>query len=215
MKSLRAAIAFSEGAIHPEHALVCESPDLERQVIYGGHAEDGIETVLSYVEGNPGTYVAALEEKLDVEEYDVTPAEDGFYLYERQELGEGGEAVLSAFSHETVVLVPPIEFRSDRTMRLTLVGHPADLQATIEALPEGMNATVLEIGAHPSASVGDLTDRQREALTAAWEAGYYDVPRGGGIEAVAEDLGCAVSTASELLRRAESRLVASALGKRR
>ncbi|MCU4925682.1 helix-turn-helix domain-containing protein [Halobacteria archaeon AArc-dxtr1] len=211
MKSLRASITFSEDVLHPAHELLCTSPTLHRQVIYGGHATDGVEAVLSYVEGDPEPYRRALEAELDVEAYELTPAADGFYLYERRTLDDRGVRLAEALSHETVVLVPPIEFRADRTVHLTLVGHPQDLQATVDAVPDGMTVDVLEIGAAVGTTAGGPTDRQREALAAAWEVGYYDVPRREGIESVAESLDCAVSTASELLRRAESRLVARAL----
>jgi predicted DNA binding protein len=59
-----------------------------------------------------------------------------------------------------------------------------------------------------------VSERQREALAAAWDAGYYAVPREGDIEAVAAELDCATSTASDLLRRAERQIVAASLDER-
>jgi predicted DNA binding protein len=52
-----------------------------------------------------------------------------------------------------------------------------------------------------------LTDRQREALRTAYGMGYFDVPRGATLEEVAAELGVAASSASERLRRAQTRLV--------
>lgn len=52
-----------------------------------------------------------------------------------------------------------------------------------------------------------LTDRQQEVLERAFRAGYYEVPRDCTLAAVAADLGVDTSTASEVLRRAEARLV--------
>lgn len=52
-----------------------------------------------------------------------------------------------------------------------------------------------------------LTDRQREVLGVARRAGYYEVPRRTTLQTVAERVGIDKSTASEILRRAESRLV--------
>lgn len=52
-----------------------------------------------------------------------------------------------------------------------------------------------------------LTDRQRTALRTAHEMGYFDVPRGASLAAVAEELGISASSASERLRRAHGRLV--------
>ena len=216
MKSIRLAVSHTDDTIHPMHEFVCESPFVEREVVLEGKATDGTETLLVYVEGDREAYEAALQSRLDADEYDVTPEGDGaFYLYVRSELRDQQRLLFEALGRETVVVVPPIEFRSDRTMRLTLVGHPDDLQATLDALPDGMDPEVLAVGNHARAFGDALTERQREALAAAWALGYYEVPRESGIEAVADDLGCAVSTASDLLRRGESRLVAAALGEAR
>ncbi|WP_313691893.1 helix-turn-helix domain-containing protein [Halorarum halobium] len=57
-------------------------------------------------------------------------------------------------------------------------------------------------------SPGDgLTDRQHEALRTAYELGYFDVPRRTSLDAVATELGISASSASERLRRAQSRLI--------
>jgi predicted DNA binding protein len=45
----------------------------------------------------------------------------------------------------------------------------------------------------------------------AFEAGYYDVPREASRDDVARCLGCAPSTASEHLRKAERRVVSTFL----
>lgn len=95
---------------------------------------------------------------------------------------------------------------------MTLVGHPDDLGAVVEGVPEGIHLHVRRVGNDVTVGGSPLTDRQREALAVAREVGYYEVPRRNGVEAVADELGCAVSTASGLLRRGEARLVGRALG---
>lgn len=52
-----------------------------------------------------------------------------------------------------------------------------------------------------------LTDRQQEAIGCAFRAGYYAVPRDCTLAEVADALDVDTSTASEILRRAEARLV--------
>jgi predicted DNA binding protein len=52
-----------------------------------------------------------------------------------------------------------------------------------------------------------LTDRQQEVLASAIDAGYYDSPRRCTQEALAADLGMAKSTCSEILHRAEERVI--------
>jgi DNA-binding CsgD family transcriptional regulator len=53
-----------------------------------------------------------------------------------------------------------------------------------------------------------LTDRQREVLTTAYEAGYYTWPRGITGEELAEELGISAPTLHQHLRHAEQKLVA-------
>jgi predicted DNA binding protein len=57
-----------------------------------------------------------------------------------------------------------------------------------------------------------LTERQREALTAAVTHGYYDIPREADHEDVAAAMDCAPSTASEHLRKAEAMVMTSLFG---
>lgn len=52
-----------------------------------------------------------------------------------------------------------------------------------------------------------LTDRQRELLDAAVEAGYYDTPRRCSLTQLAEEVGVAKSTASETLHRVEEKII--------
>lgn len=215
MKSLRLEIEYDDATIHPVHAFVCESPAVDREVLLGGKRVDGTRTQLFYVEGDRDAYEAVLVERPDVLEYDLTPeSEDAFYVYTRVENRDAEVPVFDAFDQRTLVVVPPVEFRSDRTARFTVVGHPEDLQAAVDGMPDGARPTVRRIGDYAHTGAGGLTDRQREALAVAWDAGYYEVPRSGSIEDVAAALDCAVSTASDLLRRAEATLVGDALGER-
>ena len=60
----------------------------------------------------------------------------------------------------------------------------------------------------PAATGADgLTDPQREALLAADELGYFDVPRRASLDDVAAELGISASACSERLRRAQTHLV--------
>jgi hypothetical protein len=56
-----------------------------------------------------------------------------------------------------------------------------------------------------------LTDEQREALTLAFDHGYYGIPRGTMVEEFAEALGISHQALSERLRRAHGNLVENAL----
>lgn len=207
MKSLRVDLEYSEAALAPLHAGLCASPDLDRELVLGGQSVDGVETVTSFVDGDPDAYEALLVEQDGVREYDVAPTEDGCFVYLRRELGPEGVSLLGALARETVVVVPPIQVRSDRTMGLRLVGHPDDLQAVMADTPEGVTMDVRAVADSLTTPGTALSDRQLAALRVARAAGYYEVPRRNGIERVASELDCAVSTASEVLRRGEAHAV--------
>ncbi|MDF9744036.1 helix-turn-helix domain-containing protein [Natrinema salsiterrestre] len=207
MKSMRVELEYAPEAVSPLHEVICESPRIEREVIVGGQAVDGVETITSFVYGDAEAYESRLADLETVLEYDITPADGGFFCYLRRELDSEGVSLLNALSKETVVVVPPIEIRADRTIRLTVVGHSKALTAVLDEVPERLTLDVRWVSEDVTVTEPSVTDRQLAALRAARDVGYYEIPRTGGIEAVADELECAVSTASELLRRAEATAV--------
>ncbi|MDQ2052429.1 helix-turn-helix domain-containing protein [Natronolimnohabitans sp. A-GB9] len=56
-----------------------------------------------------------------------------------------------------------------------------------------------------------LSDKQREALVAAWNAGYFETPRQTTLEEVAESLDITHQSLSQRLRRAHDGLIANTL----
>lgn len=52
-----------------------------------------------------------------------------------------------------------------------------------------------------------LTDRQQEVLLTAFESGYYDTPRESSLTKVAESLDVTKSTCSDILHRAEGKII--------
>ncbi|WP_440763986.1 helix-turn-helix domain-containing protein [Natronorubrum sp. DTA7] len=207
MKSMRIELRYTSAAIPPLHEGICESSHIDREFIVGGQSVDGVETITSFVYGEPDAYESLLCDLESVLEYDITPSDDGFFLYLRRELGPEGISLLNALAQETVVVVPPIEIRSDRTVRLTVVGHPSALTTVVEGVPDGMGLDIRWVSQEITVTGAAVSDRQAAALQAAWDVGFYEIPREGGIEAVAAELECAVSTASELVRRGEANAV--------
>lgn len=59
----------------------------------------------------------------------------------------------------------------------------------------------------PGREADRLTDRQREMLLAAADAGFYETPRAASLTEVSASMGIAKATGSDLLHRAESKLV--------
>lgn len=209
MKSLHLKLRHTDVPISPTPML-----NLDRVVFLGsGNSTSGHKSMLFYVEGDREACEFVVTLGLQVEDYDIIPgSEEGFFVYAHATLREQFKPLVETFRRKRVVTIPPIVFGSDRTIRLTVIGESAELQAFVDELPAGIDIDTLRIGGDIDPFRGGLTDRQREALSAAWTIGYYEVPREGDLAAVADELGCATSTASDLLRRAEAQLVADALG---
>ncbi len=215
MHAARVSLQVPAESLHPMHELICESPGLRREVILERDAAGETTTLLVYVEGDRTVYEAALKRAPDLEEWTTEDADGGFYVYVRTRLRERERQYYEALDREALLVVPPVEMRQDRTIRLSLVGDADALSGAIEGLPDDVSLDVLRTGTYRHVDRETLSERQREAVRAAWDAGYYELPRQGDLEAVAARLDCGTSTASDLLRRAERRLVTAALDERR
>jgi len=214
MQATRVALKIPAEHLHPMHQFVCESPAIDRETILERDAGGEMTTLLLHVAGDRQRYEQTIDEVPEVEEWTTTAAEEGFYVYVRTRLRPREQQYHQALDRDAVLVVPPVELRSDRTVRQTMVGHSDALSAALEALPDTVDVEVLRTGTYDRSSGARVSERQLEALATAWDAGYYEVPREGDIKTVAGELDCASSTASDLLRRAERRVVAAILDER-
>jgi len=140
-----------------------------------------------------------------------------------RELATDGGTALEVTATEGMLAHPLVEFganvrtatAADGSCRLVAEISPeADVRAVVERLGEAFPETELQArreveptgeGALPDQA--DLTDRQREALEAAYRAGYFEWPRDSTAEDVADSLDIASPTLHGHLRKAEHRLV--------
>jgi hypothetical protein len=197
---------------NPMHTFVADREAYERATLLAWNTPVvGLDVLLFRVSGPTDAYRDALADARFVEAFDVTRIDDDrFYAYVEHRTREADRDFREAILAKHLLVVPPITFEGTGTTRLRVVGRPADLEAVLDDVPEETSVTVRAIGEYdaPRSRVDpSLTDRQREAITAASEVGYYDVPRTGSVAEVADRLGCAESTASNHLRKAEARLV--------
>jgi predicted DNA binding protein len=182
---------------------------------------DGAVTVLFEVEGDRAAADAVLADAPEVARYETTPIDDATYsllvVFQPAAAPLVGE-VFGAFVRAGMVVEKPVVYR-DGSAHATLVGDPETLQAALDSLPAVVDVAVEEIGTYRGHAAerpdGRLSDRQREALEAALALGYYDTSRTATHAEVAERLGCAPSTVSEHLKKAESKLVRAVLDRGR
>ena len=156
-----------------------------------------------------------LETHDQVQQYDlVTEPNDRIYAFVHITEREGLSRLLSIADEHALLLERPFRFTAEG-IRVTVAGEESDLREAFARAAEEINIEVEATGEYAPEQPGILdrmTDRQYEALVAAYELGYYETPRTVSFEEVADELDCAPSTANELLRRAEASVVSAILG---
>lgn len=210
MKQVRLTLHHDAETVHPMHRFVADSDAFDSYRLVHWNPTDQENVLVFHVVGDPGEYEAALKETAGVRSYDLARREDrSFSVYVRDLPDDPGERLIEAFSLESLVPIPPLEYRGDWSVRFSLVGESTDLQRAIAAVPDAIDVTVERIGEYAGASAraGGLTERQREAVRVARELGYYAVPREASVADVAARLECAPGTAAEHLRKAESTIM--------
>ncbi|QZY00384.1 helix-turn-helix domain-containing protein [Halobaculum rubrum] len=220
MKTLALRLDPDEASTHPMHAFVADHPEFGPTRLLQWNPRIGETNVLLFhIDGPPEPFLPALDgvDTTEVVEPSAESTVDGFYLYVRERLTERDRGLVEAFADENVVVVPPVVYDTDGSMRFSVVGTGDALGRAIDRIPDGVDVSVRRVRSGAGAAVapgGGLTDRQREVVAAAVDAGYYEEPRGATVADVAERLDCAPSTAAEHIRRAEATLVRGAVDDR-
>ncbi|MEY7848814.1 helix-turn-helix domain-containing protein [Natrarchaeobius sp. A-rgal3] len=209
MKYLDVRIRQPDWMLHPMQEFIRDEDAVryEELLTWNIQEEAGLEYELFYVEADFERYRRAVDRVESVRDYRLAPIdEESFHVWACQETRPEDRSWRGAFADQNLLVVPPVQFDDDAAMGMTLVGEGSDLQAVLEELPPDVETTVHEIGTYDRRGgtvAGSLTDRQLEAANTALRLGYYDVPRTATLADVADELGCAESSASVALRRAQ------------
>ena len=209
MKYLDMRVHLPDRMLHPMQAFIREEDAVryEEMLAWRVRPDEGVEYALYYVEADVERYREAVRGIETVVDCRITPIDDGAaHIWVCEETRPETRAWRDAFADRQLIVVPPVRFDDAAGMSMTVVGDGGDIHETIESVPPEVDVTVNAIGTYDRRGgtlAGGLTDRQVAAVDTALRLGYYEVPRDGTLEDVAEALGCAESTASVLLRRAE------------
>ena len=211
MRSARLRLDIPEPYIHPMHAFVADTPGFRETRLR--HWNPGVgerNTLVFFVDGDDeAAYTDALTEQPSVIEYEVASATGrrGFHLVVVEDQRTADARLTAAFLRTDVVVVPPVVYRGDHSIGVSLVGANDALTAALERLPDEVTVAIERLRPYDgrlSDPKATLTSRQRAALEAAVDAGYYANPRETTLASVADELGCAPGTAAEHLRKAEA-----------
>jgi predicted DNA binding protein len=206
-----------EADVHPMYDLWANAPFVERATALQWNVAGDALGILHYAVGDVDAVEVAVADVPQVVDYEVAAdGPDAFYAYVRDETTDALADLFAPLAESSVIAVPPVRYREDGSVSVSLFGPDAELQAAVDAVPDPVEVTVESVGGleATAAAVGTrLTERQREAVRTAVELGYYEVPREAGHDDVAEAIGCAPSTAAEHLRKAESTVLSSLFGR--
>ncbi|WP_227380189.1 helix-turn-helix domain-containing protein [Haladaptatus halobius] len=178
---------------------------------------DGTLLELAHVRANSEKLLNSMETSASTDHFahEVVEAQDGqCYIYQHCRPTEQAQELLQLLNEYRLMVIFPIPFDEETGLTIEIIGSESDIQNGFDALPlEVRRRTSIErVGEYsPMAPrvVSALTERQREVLNAAAAVGYYDVPRRGTADEVADVVGCASSTASEHLRKIEARILSA------
>ena len=168
--------------------------------------EGDIETVLGSMETNPETmYVEHLG-----------TANGRHFVFHCGRPSEEIEALIGLLVEYRAMVMLPLRFDDQSGVTVDIIGAGDSLHELYRRFPADIrrHTTIEQVGDYIPGQHGllsELTERQREALAAAVEVGYYATPRTATAEDVAEVIGGASSTASEHLRKLEARVFRSLL----
>jgi hypothetical protein len=219
MKRVRITIAPPDAYLPPVYRLLTrEATYLTRVEIVNWNVAEPPVGFLLRVRGDYRRLGRALDGGKNVRDFELFPNGDReAYCFLAAENPTAGRALFENFTREDVLTVPPISCHDDGSSTFTLVGTESAIQDAVEGVPDGVSVTVEAVGAGrvaPDDVLDGLSPKQRAAVRAALRVGYYDVPREATTDDVARELGCATATASEHLRKAESRVLSALFGRR-
>ena len=204
MKRVSFGVRYSGELAHPIHCRMMAGHPVSRMELLMWGPMSSVRTLL-WFDADPDETADVLESAESVVSTHLVAGDGGTYAFLGQSEYELGGPVLELVARSRVVFVPPVVFRDTGRVTFEAVGQSDLLGAFYDDLSDTLDAEIEAVHDFSRWSAPtDVTDRQRAALEAAVDVGYYEVPRTGTVEDVAAKLDCASSTAGELLRRAEA-----------
>lgn len=215
MQAVRLRLNVPDGSFPGVDTALARTDGVDReQLIHFEWLTDGSYTLLYRLGGNDAAAVdGVLADHPDVLTYEVHESGGRWYCFvhvtERDYLSD----LLEIVDEHALVIDRPIQF-VDEGVALTVAGPASALRGAFRDATDLVRVEVRWSGEYEPGvadALTQLTSRQREAIRTAYDLGFYEKPRQTSYEEIANALGCAPSTANELLRRAETAVVGAVL----
>jgi predicted DNA binding protein len=214
MRTLRITLSTADGTFHSADRALANSDTIVRDSLLGiDWLSSGDAVVLYRLEAESEADIENQLEDIDsIHGYDVTEEEEDTYSVFLHLAGEDPLASLFDLVERNALLIDrPLVF-NEHGIALRVVGTESAFQSAMAEIPEDVDLRIESTSGYAPGEQSlrtQLTGRQQEAVQTAIDLGYYETPRQVTYEDIAEALDCAPSTANELLRRAEGKLVRS------
>lgn len=211
MRAAELRLSPEAGAFPGIDSALAEAPGVTREAVADLEwLADGSYALLYRLSGEDS---AAAERVLgdhgEVYDHDLVAAGDALHAFAHVAEQETLSALLGIAHEHALLLDRPFPVAEDGVV-VTVAGRSESLRAAFAEVTDRIPVSVESTGEYVpdrAGPLGGLTDRQREALVVAHDLGFYETPRRATYREIGEQLGCAPSTANELLRRAEAALV--------
>lgn len=208
-------LVFHDGSLTSIGRSVAESVVVHRRAIHGLElSPQGTVTGLyEFAAGGDRAadqLEAALADAPDVVSYAVSRAGPAVFVRARTVVDEVSRRLLEIPGRHGIVVETPMEYTTDGDVRVVAVSELATFRDAVDDLPETVGVRIELTGDYTPGTrrvAAQLTERQRETVRTAMELGYYEEPRQGTYEDVADEMGIAPETVGEHLRKAEATLV--------
>lgn len=215
---LRLAVDDNQSGLHPICYHLCKAEYIDAARTIRWTCSETILSVTHIINGSVTQLEKALDSMGSVSNVEFTAIDAGsFYLQHTIAIGERARNVLTDIVECGVNIVPPITYRHDGTAAVKIAGPIDAIQKATTRLSESIQTEIEGIEDFDSRNeivTSVLTKRQRDAIMAAVELGYYESPREAYVKDIANKIGCAESTAGEHLRKAETKLLRIIVGGR-
>lgn len=206
-------IPRDRSVFHPLGSELREEPSIRREAIHHAeHLDDGTVVLLAEASGNRSQYEEIMAASSYVDDF-LVAGEERWVSMSQFEPTNDTRRALEHQRDAGVIVDMPIRFTGDGSMRITYLGSDSGFRRLFEVANEMEDVPfrfeVIETGdfePERTSLVRSLTTRQRKVIEMAVKIGYYRSPREASLKDVADAVGIAPSTASEHLRKTESRV---------
>ncbi len=211
MRYVRTVITPREGGLHPVDEILAGEPDLTRELLHNiSLLDDGTAITLFQLAGDPDRAREIADEADEILDYQISEGDTHLTIYAHFVPTETIVDLLSLFREYELILDMPLEYTADGSLRAHIVGEEEVIREVIPKVPDSIGLTLEQISDYVPEEerlFSMLTERQQETLQAAFDVGYYRVPREATHQDIADYLNRSDGTVGEHLRKIEAKIM--------